>query len=489
MKTVYIYIGCLLMMISASSCKKFLDEKPISVSTDETFWKNESDANSAVAAGYALLRKSLNGSDGLAFYAYGDLPADEYTTTQYRFGDVANINWSISVPAAEIGDRMMILRRYDTFYSAIDQANRCIQKIPGIAEGEFSSTLVKDNLIGEAYFLRAFEYFYMARIWGDIPLVTSSGNIVEAVDLARTPQEQILDQCIKDVNEAIRLLSWNYTSANNRAVRANKGAAYALLAHIYAWKGDYTNCSIAADAVLNQNYYQFVNRADFLNIFKGKSTEGIFEISQSEVNEGTISGIALFTLKSPYLSTQTGNAYFTLNQNTVTQLYNNNTDDLRLKNGFALLTTTDPICIKYANITYNNGQNVVTPVAHNNIIIFRLADIKLLKAEALAALNQFDGARTILNEVRGIAGLGNWTGTNANLFEGIIDERGRELFLEGHRFYDLVRLGRKTGILKFGESKMGAADFAAGKYYWPLDPALMNINKKLKQTPFWSSKM
>src|SRR5687768_11858994 len=96
MKTVYIYIGCLLMMISASSCKKFLDEKPISVSTDETFWKNESDANSAVAAGYALLRKSLNGSDGLAFYAYGDLPADEYTTTQYRFGDVSNINWSIS---------------------------------------------------------------------------------------------------------------------------------------------------------------------------------------------------------------------------------------------------------------------------------------------------------------------------------------------------------------------------------------------------------
>ena len=489
MKTIYIYIACLLTSIGASSCKKFLDEKPISVSTDETFWKNESDANTAVASGYALLRKSLNGPDGVAFYAYGDLPTDEYTTTQNRFSDVSNINWSISVPAAETGDRMMMLRRYDTFYRTIDQVNRCIQRIPGIADTEFTSPNLKNNLIGEAYFLRAFNYFYMARIWGDIPLVLNSGNIIDAVDLTRTSQTEILDQCIKDLTTAISLLSWEYPAANNRAVRANKGAAYALLAHLYAWKGDYANCNITAGSLLNQNYYEYVDRNNFLDIFAGKSTEGIFEISQSEVNEGTLSGISAFTLKAPYLSTRTENAFFTLNNSTLTRLYNGNADDLRFSKGFALLGTTDPICIKYSNISYINGQNVVTPVAHNNIIIFRLADLKLLKAEALAALNEFPAARILLNEVRQKSGLNNWTGTDANLFAGIIDERGRELFLEGHRYYDLIRLARKTGTLQFGESKMTKTDFDNGKYYWPLDPALMYINKKLTQTPFWSSKM
>jgi hypothetical protein len=488
MKKLPIYIAVLLILSSAASCKKFLDLKPVSVSTDQTFWKNENDANSSVAAGYALLRKSLTASSGLAFYAYGDLPADEYTTGEYRFADVANINWSISVPAAETGDRMMILRRYDAFYSAINQANRCIEKIPDIPTSEFASAEVKNNLIGEAYFLRAFEYFFMARVWGDVPLVTSTGNPIEQVDLPRIAQEKVLEQCIKDVNTAISLLGWNYTSANNRAVRANKGAAYALLAHIYAWKGDYANCSIAASAVIDQNFYTMLNRVDFLNIFKGKSTEGIFEISQSEANEGMREGISTYTLKTPYLTTRTDNAIFTLNKLTLTELYNDNMDDLRFSKSFALLSTTDPICIKYANITYNSGQNVTTAVAHNNLIIFRLADILLLKAEALAAQNQFGPARTILDEIRTKAGLGAWPGADAALFDGIIAERGRELFLEGHRYYDLIRLARKTGVSKFG-AKMGITEITAGKNYWPFDPALININKKLTQTPFWSSKM
>lgn len=488
MKKLIIYVSCLLLGTALLSCKKFLDEKPISVSTDQTFWRNESDADKGVASAYALLRASLN-TNGMAFYAYGDLPTDEYNTNEYRLGDVSKINWSVSVPFAETGDRMMRLRRYDLFYRTIDQSNRCIQFIGKMTDDQFSSAAAKNNFLGEAYFLRAFNYFYMARIWGDVPLVVESVNITEAVDLPRSPQNEILKQCIKDVNMAISLLSWDYSNANNRAVRANKGAAYALLAHLYAWQGDYANCSTAASAILDRKYYQYENRASYLNIFKGKSAEGIFEIAQSDENEGNTTGISFYTLKSPYLTTNTGNALFIINQNTLSSLFNNDSQDLRFQKAFALTSTTDPICIKYSNITYTSGQNVTIGVAHNNIIIFRLADITLLKAEALAALGQYSEAKTYLNEVRTEAGLNSWEGTNDNLFEGIIDERGRELFLEGHRFYDLVRLGRKTGMMKFGDDKMSQGDFNAGKYYWPLDPALMSINKKLTQTPYWRSKM
>ncbi|WP_443938725.1 RagB/SusD family nutrient uptake outer membrane protein [Pedobacter sp. MW01-1-1] len=489
MKKLTLYICCAIGIGLVSSCKKFLDQQPISVSTDITFWKNESDADKAVAAGYALIRKTLNKSNGLAFYAYGDLPTDEFASANsYRFDNIARIEWAISVPAAETGDLMMQMRRYDTFYSAIDQANRCIKFIPTIPDDKFASTTVKNNYLGEAYFLRAFNYFYMTRIWGDVPLVTETGNITQAVDIPRSKADEVIAQCISDLNTAIGLLTWQYSNSGNRAVRANKGAAYALLAHVYAWKGDYQNCNLTIDNIISQNFYQYVNRDNYLSIYKGKSTEGIFEIAQSDENEGSTGGIANYTLKNPYLTTNTGNAIFGLNTNTLTTLFSN-TADKRYTTAFALTNSTDPICIKYSNITYVTGQNVITPVAKNNIIIFRLADIKLLKAEALAALNQFDQAKTALNEVRALAGLGTYTGTNDALFESIIDERGRELFLEGHRFYDLVRLGKKTGILKFGVEKMNASDFAAGKYYWPLDPALMNINKKLTQTPFWSSRL
>ncbi len=484
------YIICIIAISTLASCEKFLDEKPISSSTDLTFWKNEKDADQGVAAGYALLRRTLNKVSGLGFYVYGDLPTDEFTASnEQRTGDVLNMNLSITIPFSNTGDWMMQMRRYDGFYGAIDQANRCIKIIPTISDAEFTSTAAKNNLIGEAYFLRAFNYFYMTRIWGDVPLVTETTLITEAVDIPRTKEADVIAQCIKDVNAAIGLLNWNYDDPNNRAVRANKGAAYALLAHIYAWKGDYTNCNAAADQVINQNFYQYVDRATYLNIFKGKSTEGIFEIAQSAENEGSVGGISSWTLKTPYLTTATGNARFTINATTLENLYNKNANDKRFTNAFALTATTDPICIKYSNITHVNANNIITGVAHNNIIIFRLADIKLLKAEALAALTQYTAARVVLNEVRSRAGLTEWTGTDANLFEGISDERGRELFLEGHRFYDLVRLGKKTGIMKFGDNKISKGDFDAGKYYWPLDPALLQINKRLTQTTFWSSKM
>jgi hypothetical protein len=283
---------------------------------------------------------------------------------------------------------------------------------------------------------------------------------------------------------------------NDRAVRANRGAAYALLAHIYAWRGDYAKAAPAADSVILKGGYSLVNRNNMLTIYQGKSAEGIFEIAESAANEGNSTGIATRTLKTPYLLTNTGNSAMPLDLTSLyTRFYTDTVNDLRAKRTFAFLGSTDPISIKYSNITYTstatNGQPA-SPIARNNIIVFRLGDIKLLRAEALAASGTLGEARTILNEIRAAAGLTATTATDANLFEAIIDERGRELFLEGHRYYDLVRLGKKTGILKFDSgtsSRMNSADFQQGKYIWPIEPSIIYINPLLTQTPFWSNKM
>lgn len=472
-----------------ASCKKFLDQEPMSNPAEVNFWKTAADAESGVAGCYSLLRTALN-SKTIAYYAYGDLPTDEFSAVGGEDAqDISNLNLSIGVPASADYRVMYNLRRWDNFYRAIDQASSSIKNIPKIDFTTGQNGATKNSLIGEAYFVRAFSYFYMSRVWGDVPLITTDVAAENAVNLPRASKDAVLAQCISDLKTAIPLLQYGYSSTTNRAIRANRGAAWALLAHIYAWQQNYTECVAATDSVITRGQYSLVDRAtNYLSIYKGQSTEGIFEISMNAQNEGAINGIARNTTKAPYNTTNVGNAVYTLSASALTELYSDTTD-LRRKNSFAFLGTTDPICIKYANFQYTTQNNIVIPIAYNNIIVFRLADIKLLKAEALAALNRFTEAKSPLNEIRAAAGLAEYTGTDENLFKAVIDERGRELFLEGHRFYDLIRLAKAKRIYAFGGNRMTESQFLQGKYYWPVDPTLIALNGMITQTPYWASSM
>lgn len=496
-----------MLSLTLGSCEKFLERKPINSATDSNFWNNESEANNSIAGAYALTRTALM-EMGMSYYYYGDFATDQFMSNLpgEDINHIGNINWSFFIPPTELHRALIRLRRWDNFYRAIDQANRCLKFIPEIPLEQFTSAnkqAAKDALLAEAYFLRAFNYFYMSRVWGDIPLVVETvADAAQAPNLERTAQTTVLDQCLKDLEAALPKMTWTPAGAN-RAIRVGKGAAFALKAHIHAWKGEYDKVVPAADSVIVKGGYTHVNRSNsssYLGMFKGNSSEGIFEIAKNANNEGSgpintiIRDISFRTLKSPFLATNLGNSEFTLDVATLTSLFPNNDDsvDYRRKNGFAFWGTTDPICIKYSNILYTGANNTV-PVSLNNIIIFRLADIKLLKAEALAAQAAFPDARTLINEIRTLNNISAFTGPDNKLFEAAIEERGRELFLEGHRFYDLVRLARKTNILRFNGSgsiiRMDGPQFEQGKYYWPVDPILIQLNPRLLQTPYWRDKM
>lgn len=506
MKT-HSYIILILLIASGSmlsSCKKFLDKRPIDAATDGNFWNNESEANTAIAGAYALLRASLC-EKGMAHHYYGDYATDQFLNNrpQEDFSSLGNIQWNTFISSTETFRALIRMRSWDNFYRGIDQANRCIKYIPGIPVDKFTSAnkaAVKDAFIAEAYFLRAFTYFYMARVWGDVPLVLETAeNAATAPNPPRTPQDEVLAQCIKDLETAIAKMVWA-PAGPNRAIRVSKGAAYALLAHIHAWKGDYAKVIPAADSVLLRGGYAPVSKnstASINSLYKGNSPEGIFEIAKNSNVEGASGAVdvvngnfAAKTLKAPYLLTQTGNSLMPLDGVTLTNLFPDS-NDYRRRYGFAFWGTTDPINIKNSGISIiiYTGANNTSPLILNNIIIFRLADIQLLKAEAAAATSDFTTARNILQAVRIQANAQPSTATDGQLFEAIIEERARELFMEGHRFYDLVRLARKTGIIKFNGSspviRMTDAEFAAGKYYWPVDPLIITLNSNLVQTPFW----
>ncbi|GGH09046.1 RagB/SusD family nutrient uptake outer membrane protein [Mucilaginibacter phyllosphaerae] len=491
-----LYVAVILLLFT--SCKKFLDQMPISTPTDQTTWQTEGDANAGVAASYSLLRSAFNAS--LAYYSYGDLASGEFLTAEDpSFSNVLNVRWGTAVQSSFTYDPLLKLRIYTPFYTAVAQSNRCLNKINNMPLSVFtgdntvSQTAAKNKYLGEAYYTRAFAYFIMCRVWGDVPLVLENTEATVNQQYGRTAQAVVLKQAIDDLSKATQYLNLKDNSSPDRAVRADKGAAYALLAHIYAWMGDYDNCSLACDKVINSGSYSLTNAANFMDIYKGQSQESIFEIAQNNITESIDANnaytLAGATLTTPYIK-RTVPAWV-LDGSKVTALYTD-TNDVRLKKGFVKIssgTTSFYECIKYANIVNVNG-NPNYQASLNNIVIFRLADIQLLKAEALCAKSsaEYSSALSIVNNLRLYRGAAPITGVSgADVLQVVNDERGRELFLEGHRFYDLVRLERVNHLQQF--DNISSAEFAAGKYYWPLDPTLFINNSQLTQTPFWVGKV
>ncbi len=500
MKKTYRYMQQILSVFLAaillSSCSDFLEEEPISQQSDGTFWNNETDANSAISGCYAELRKALN--NGLAYYAYGDLPTDVFSSDRELrsdWNDVQKVNWGISIGATSDWHPMYKLRDFSLFYATIRQADLCLAKIPTIPESEYDNYDRFDQFMGEAYFIRAFAYFYMARVWGDVPIVDDSK--VDELDLTnyqRDDQAKVLAKAIDDCKTALSYLSWDYTDDNERVVRANAGAAWALLAHIYAWQGNYEACENAAAKVMDKGFYSYINRNNYLAIFDGQSDESIFEIAQSEQTEGQgafNASLALYLLRGEYLTTRETEkeTIWQFDLKTLQETLFNDPNDLRRQNGFDDFSDSWPILLKYTKIAYTSETS---PISLNNIVVFRLAGIALLKAEAQAAQGKYTDARTTLDDIRDLAGLEASTASDADLYEAIIDERGRELFMEGHRFYDLVRLAREKQVYKFGSSesdKIKASEFLAGKYYWPIQPSILETNPLLVQTKYWQAEM
>ena len=142
-----------------------------------------------------------------------------------------------------------------------------------------------------------------------------------------------------------------------------------------------------------------------------------------------------------------------------------------------------PVCLKFNNFDEDADDYLY---CMNNRILFRLADIYLLRAEGHAALGNTAQAMEDLIKIRNRAGLKNYDGSTS-LFRAILDERNRELFLEGHRYYDMCRYYFNTGISLLQNTS--ANQMEKGKYLMPVDPSLFENNIVTLQNSFWQGRL
>ncbi|KIO75546.1 hypothetical protein TH53_20065 [Pedobacter lusitanus] len=478
----------LLMLLSCFtfSCKKALENNLENATYENSFWQNEKDVDGAVLGAYALLRKSLFRDN--CFFLWGDGPVGIFNS------DDTNVSGMYTSGSFTVAYRQEGAHNWTNWFQIVSLSNLVLEKAGALPDAKFAAGR-KNYLLGEAYFLRALSYFYMTRVWGDVPLQLTAITTADQVKLIGTTDEKlIMNQVIADATKASALLTWDGLGENQR-IRASKASALALLAHASAWKNDYAKTVLYTDSLISRaDLFNLEPKGAIRKVFSNtSSSENIFVIPSKYANNESSSNstIAFLTVSSDIVKGMpNSNPTYWLSPIALDNLYS--TDDARKKEFVAYRSVSDlkPNLVKYADIQNVGSDGKYDLRAESNLIIFRLADIILLKAEALNALGRDGEALTAINQIRTRSGVASVSSSSLLLKRDILLERERELIGEGQSYFDIVRNSRSYGIdgSGFYPSWMNKDRFSKKGWLWPINNSIINANSLISQNEWWKGR-
>jgi len=404
------------------SCKKYLDIPPPEneVITETVFIDDES-ALSAVSGLYSQLLSSNNSFANGGMSLYASLSSDDIipTTTPTEVIQFASNTLLSSNSIVDV----LWQRAYKYIY-------HCNAVIEGLGKSVSVSSEVKSQLTGEVKFVRAFCYFYLVQLYGDVPMVLSTAYEINSI-MPRTKKEEVMGQVISDLVQSKSLLNINYPSAGR--VRPNKSAAAAMLARVYLFNKDWVNASASATEVITNTVYNLPT--DLNTVFISNSTEAIWQLLPVLSSYNSSEGFAFIP------STSSSRPSYILTG--------------ELLNSFAAadkrkLNWSKTVTVSGQTYTYPFKYKVRSGSAKTEYnMVLRLAEQYLIRAEAKAELNELVECQNDINKVRQRAGLSAVTATTKDeLLDAILQERRGEFFAEwGMRWIDLKRKNIATNIL------------------------------------------
>lgn len=518
------FIGLLLIVIATMffSCDTTLEEEPFTQVGTEYFYQNDVDALAALSGAYARL-KSGNGYYKQVFlsalFASSDQGNSTFLFKDFKTGTITNTHANLTPMWRDI-------------YIGIRDANNVIANVPNID----MDLALRNRIVGEAKLLRAVHYFNLVRCFGEVPLRTEPVKPGDDEGLPVSSIPVIYDQIIEDLEAAAENCWGRNESLNgytNNIGRATKTAAHALLAKVYlrmasckrtAQEGVAGNDKYLGLTGSVRSYYQLSkdhcdaallgsgfaltsNLADYAEIFSpenGNNPEMIFEVQGSSiVGQGT----AVSNLFSPKDSGLSGTGFGGSNklkpkfinfridktdnrfQSTIIKSYQNNTRSFAINAGSigyipTLLSTGNVVGTLWQTWTskYIDPQATTEYTSRQNWHIIRLADVYLMRAEAMAEISQDPGqANADFNTLRDRVDGTPFDGTGLSMSDfrtALLEERGVELYMEGHRFFDITRMGVYDEYCKtiYGniEGQRQPED-----YFWPIPITEINANTNI----------
>lgn len=464
------------IIASSIACKKILDiDPPVNTVVTEVAFQNDNNAISAVSGIYRNLLVDKNNSfnsklsNGAMTISCG-LSSDElFPFTTNDVGDVATFNNNLINGDESTG--FLSSDFWNPTFFGIYQTNACLE---GLKESKGVSGKIKSRLAGELKFIRAFSYFNLTNLFGDIPYTTSSKWNLNN-NLSNIPQMEIYQYIVDDLNEAIMILPDNYSASNSERIIANKWAAIALMARVQLYLKRWSDAEKYASLLLDNNSLFSLN-VDLNSVYSKNNQEAIlqWQINPNDPTTGnsTVEGCNVIPYQEIPIYCLTSNLLNAFEPN-----------DKRRSDWIKSIVyqgTTYYYPFKYK---LGIGERMVGAVPTEYYMIFRLAEQYLIRAEARAHLNKLTGAGSAasdLNAIRNRAGLGNSIAiTQPELLAAIVQERRIELFAEwGHRWLDLKRTGKVNEVLAPIKPM-----WKPHQQYYPIPFSELQLNPNLTPTP------
>jgi len=439
------------------SCSEgFTDLAPISQRNTGGFYNTANDMQIAVNAIYNALKE--DGAYNQSYWVLQELRSDN------TFWDGTGLAEEITVfdkftdiPTSNISEAA-----WNASYLGISRANIVLSRIDAI---EMDANL-KNQLKGEALFLRSLFYYHLAVGFGNIPLIlTETVSVEEGQNQTQSNASAVYSQLITDLTMAEGNLPQSYDASN--VGRATSGAAATLLAKVYLTVGDNNAAQTALNNVMSAGYSLVPNYTDIWGVANEHNSESIFEVEfegglgdqgnnfTSQFNDdlagAVTSGVRNIPERDLIDAYETGDARF---------------------NASIAGTTAD---VEGWTIKYGLVNDFSEDDAPNNWIVFRYADVLLMMAEAMG---ESPGAYELINQVRTRAGLGSIDASSPGSFEDkLLQERRVELAFENHRWADLLRFGKAEAIMAAQGKPVN------GKLLFAIPQREIDLNSNFSQNP------
>ncbi len=480
MKTKYI---CLVVcaFFALSSCHGDLNVKQTSEITANSMWQDENDATSAMYGMYNKFRSTFN-SNYMYWGEYRTGLWGDGMTTQTARDQVYQNQLNPDHGSANWGD----------VYTTINDANLILKYTPNIP---FNSELTKGKVLANAYFVRAYCYYWIARVWGDAPILLEGfeSDKQEGLFPSREPVDKVLQQVGSDLDMAASFMPTSVTDRN----MASAASIQILKTDYYLWvykvsNGGSTaleNAEKAVATILSDANYGL--EANFANVFENELGREIIQAWSYIQDEYTGGAPADYLVPSQYVSSQyiespvkVGShqqwCFYTEDYKAI--LSENESDQRTIVSFETFYDEPKKASFQWINKYAGSWVNG-TRVFDSDIVLYRYADALLFDAEIKVAKGNLSGAVASLNKIAerayGVAGFYASTLSADQLNKAILNERLKEFAAEGKLWWDYIRMGvafEMNPYLKGRENEQNVL-------LWPVAAASINKNPNIKQTP------
>jgi starch-binding outer membrane protein, SusD/RagB family len=484
-KTKYFLIS--LMVVFQVSCGDYLDLQPPDGLVRDEFWKTKEDVEAVVMASYTTFA-----SMDRSLFIYGEVRADMLK------GDLSQ-PWGEQLLMENNIYPDNYLCDWSKFYQVINYCNEVIKNAPIVRtiDNTFNDFQMY-SLMSEAYYLRSLSYFYLVRLYRDVPLILDPAETDDTdFYIPKSTEEQVLTQIVSDLEQNRGYApSGGFPTIEENKGRASKAAYDALLADIALWRFKYDEVLTHVQKIEQNKEILLMPTARWFELFyPGNALESIFEF-QFDGNRNHNNGTYGLTQRFSNQYDPSQKALEMFAYEFASELVRGEDSSIR-KYG-----DDDFIIWKYVGQapdgrTTRTGSDQFSA----NWIVYRLADVMLMKAEALSQLERFGEAYVILSKIRERADVPalNLANTAVAYEDAIMQERALEFAYEGKRWFDLLRMGRRNNfarkdkLIEIIVSNVPSTQkrILAAKltnplgWYLPIYDDEIERNKNLVQNPFY----